>query len=230
MFGEFREVREMNEVGGKFGEIDNSRKQPLSKKVLETLDKKVECIRKFNSINKEVIYQTTEIKDLWNLRYIITDELDYRLSLFNRDNFGQRTVELEKIETLNIKHKISIEDYQFNLLVMYNLVKELNSKQDVKNLKSKTQEIPVEASEETEKESIKDQDIFKYNVSESKEFVAINAIRKAAGKEPMKSNEKLDKFLGKDSKKSMKESLDNIAENIKKDPEFKKKILDILHE
>ena len=82
-----------------------------------------------------------------------------------------------------------------------------------------------------EKASIKDQDVFTDNVSESKEFEALNELRKAAGKEPLKVNEQFNKFLGKDSdNKSVKESLDSIAENIKKDPKFKKKILDILSE
>jgi len=82
--------------------------------------------------------------------------------------------------------------------------------------------------EMAEKESM---NMFTDNVSESKEFSAINELRKAAGKDPIEVNEQFEKFLGKDSEsKSMKESLDNIAENIKKDPEFKNKILGILQE
>lgn len=82
-----------------------------------------------------------------------------------------------------------------------------------------------------EKASIKDQNMFTDNVSESKEFAAINAMREAAGKEPLKVDEKFSQFLGKDSEnKTMKESLDNIAENIKKDPELKKRVLNILQE
>lgn len=85
--------------------------------------------------------------------------------------------------------------------------------------------------EMAEKASIKDQNMFTDNVSESKEFEALNELRKASGKEPLKVNEQFEKFLGKDSeKKSTKESLDNIAENIKKDPELKKRVLDILSE
>ena len=82
-----------------------------------------------------------------------------------------------------------------------------------------------------EKASVKDQNMFTDDVSESKEFEALNKIREASGKEPLKVDEKFEKFLGKDSEKtSMKESLDIIAENVKKDPELKKKILDILQE
>ena len=85
--------------------------------------------------------------------------------------------------------------------------------------------------EMAEKASIKNQDVFTDNVSESKEFEALNELRKAAGKEPLKVDEKFEKFLGKDSEsKSLKESLDNIAENVKKDPKLKKKILDVLSE
>lgn len=80
------------------------------------------------------------------------------------------------------------------------------------------------------RKSAEDINPFEEKVEESKEFAAINAIREASGKEPLKVSEQFEKFLGKDSDKSVKESLDSIAENIKKDPEFKKKILDILQE
>lgn len=73
--------------------------------------------------------------------------------------------------------------------------------------------------------------MFTDDVSKSSEFEALNKIREAYGKEPLKVNEQFEKFLGKDSEsKSMKESLDNIAEGIKKDPKLKKKILDALSE
>ena len=85
--------------------------------------------------------------------------------------------------------------------------------------------------EMSEKKSMKDQNMFTDSVSESSEFEALNKIREASGKEPIEVNEKFEKFLGKDSENtSLKESLDNIAENIKKDPKLKKKILDILQE
>lgn len=85
--------------------------------------------------------------------------------------------------------------------------------------------------EMSEKASVKDQNMFTDDVSKSSEFEALNKIREASGKEPLKVDEKFEKFLGKDSEsKSLKESLDNIAENVKKDPKFKKKILDILQE
>lgn len=85
--------------------------------------------------------------------------------------------------------------------------------------------------EMSEKVSLKDQNMFTDDVSESKEFEALNKIREASGKEPIQMNEKFEKFLGKDSEsKSMKESLDNIAEGIKKDPELKKRVLNILQE
>lgn len=81
-----------------------------------------------------------------------------------------------------------------------------------------------------EKESLNDQNMFEDKVTDSKEFAAINAMREAAGKEPLEVNKKFEKFLGKDADKSMKESLDSIAENIKKDPKLKNKILGILQE
>ena len=98
-----------------------------------------------------------------------------------------------------------------------------------KNWDKRNEEIQKELSE---KKSLRDQDMFEDKVSESSEFAAIDALKEAAGKEPMKMNENLEKFLGKDSSdnKSIKESLDNIAENIKKDPKLKKQVLDILSE
>lgn len=85
--------------------------------------------------------------------------------------------------------------------------------------------------EMSEKESLNEQNMFEDKVTDSKEFEALNKIREVSGKEPLKVNEQFEKFLGKDSeKKSTKESLDNIAENIKKDPELKKRVLDILSE
>lgn len=82
-----------------------------------------------------------------------------------------------------------------------------------------------------EKASIKDQNMFTDNVSESKEFEALNKIREASGKEPLKVDEKFEKFLGKDTEsKSLKESLDNISEMANKNPELKKTILNALHE
>lgn len=81
------------------------------------------------------------------------------------------------------------------------------------------------------KKSLNEQNMFEDNASESKEFEALNKIREASGKEPLEINDKFKKFLGKDTEsKSLKESLDNIAEGIKKDPKLKKKILDALSE
>ena len=85
--------------------------------------------------------------------------------------------------------------------------------------------------EMSEKASLNEQNMFKDDVSESKEFEALNKMREVAGKEPLDVDSKFKSFLGKDTEnKSMKESLDTISENIEKDPELKKKILGILQE
>lgn len=85
--------------------------------------------------------------------------------------------------------------------------------------------------EMSEKESLNEQNMFEDKVTDSKEFEALNKIREASGKEPLKVNEQFEKFLGKDSEsKSVRESLDTIAEGIKKDPELKKRVLNILQE
>ena len=100
---------------------------------------------------------------------------------------------------------------------------------DTKNWDDRNEKIKKELYEK--KKSLNDQDMFEDKVVESKEFASINTIREAAGKGPIKVSEGFEKFLGKDSEsKSMKESLDNIAENIKKDPKLKKQVLDILSE
>lgn len=137
MFNEFKEVREINESRGNLWTTVENKDVKISEEILKSLDRKIVVTREFDSINEEVINKADEIKDLWRLQFIITDELEYKLSMFNRDNFGKRTVELDKIEILNIKHKISKNDYKFNLIVMYKLVKKINSKQDVKDLKDK---------------------------------------------------------------------------------------------
>lgn len=109
-------------------------------------------------------------------------------------------------------------------------VKETSTEEYVNDLFEEEKELE-EYEEQEKKQSIKDMNPFEDKVSESKEFEAINEIRKAAGKDPLEVNEKFEKFLGKDSEtKSMKESLDNIAEGIKKDPKLKKSVLDILQE
>lgn len=130
----------------------------------------------------------------------------------------------------------------------YGLYKAINKKSEekVEEVKEDTKEISteeyvdelfkeeaeLEEHEEQEKKSLKDQNAFTDKVSESKEFEALNKMREVAGKEPLDIDNKFKSFLGKDkdSDKSVKESLDSIAEGIKKDPKLKKKILDILSE
>lgn len=110
-------------------------------------------------------------------------------------------------------------------------VKETSTEEYIDELLKEEAELE-EFEEQEKKQSIKDMNPFEDNVSESKEFSAINELRKAAGKEPLEVNKKFETFLGKNENesKSVKESLDSIAENIKKDPKLKKKILDILSE
>lgn len=137
MFREFSESKEVNEVKGNLWKTVENKDIKISEEILKSLDRKIVVTREIDQIDEDIINQTSEIKDLWRLQFIITDELEYKLSMFNRDNFGTRTVELDKISILNIKHKISKDDYKFNLIVMYKLVKKINSKKDVKDLKDK---------------------------------------------------------------------------------------------
>ena len=94
--------------------------------------------------------------------------------------------------------------------------------------------------EMADKESLNDQNMFEDKVTDSKEFAAINAMREAAGKEPLEIPKEFEKFLGVDLNKAEeilnkcssanKKAIDNIAEGIKKDPKLKKRVLDILSE
>ena len=137
MFNEFKEVREVKEIKGNLWKTIENKDIKISEEILKSLDRKIVITREIDQIDEDIINQTNEVKDLWKIQFIITDELEYKLSMFNRDNFGKRTVELDKIEILNIKHKISKDDYKFNLIVMYKLVKKISSKQDLKDLKDK---------------------------------------------------------------------------------------------
>lgn len=109
-------------------------------------------------------------------------------------------------------------------------VTETSTEEYVNDLFEEEKELE-EYKEQEKKQSIKDMNPFEDKVSESSEFAAINAMREASGEEPIQMNEKFEKFLGKNSEnKSIKESLDSIAEGIKKDPELKKRVLNILQE
>lgn len=130
---------------------------------------------------------------------------------------------------INKKSEEPVEDVENIVEEVKENVKETSTEEYVDELLK--EEAELEEYEEKERKSMTDMNVFEDKVSESSEFAAINAMREAAGKDPIEVNEKFEKFLGKDSEKtSMKESLDNIAEGIKKDPKLKKRILDILSE
>ena len=155
---------------------------------------------------------------LAGIGYIIWKNLD------KKEKEAEKDLE-ETIEKVNKESK-NIEDNNDFLDKM--MEEQKDAEEATKNWDKRNEEIQKELSE---KKSLDDQDMFEDKVSESSEFAAINALREAAGKEPLKVSEEFEKFLGKDSEsKSMKESLDNIAENIKKDPKLKKQVLDILSE
>lgn len=134
-------------------------------------------------------------------------------------------------KVINKKSEEKVEDIENIVEELKENVKETSTEEYVDELFK--EEAELEEYEEKEKKSMTDMDVFEDKVTESSEFAAINAMREASGKEPLKVDEKFEKFLGKDKdseSKSMKESLDNIAEGIKKDPKLKKKILDALSE
>lgn len=134
-------------------------------------------------------------------------------------------------KVINKKSEEKVEDIENIVEELKENVKETSTEEYVDELFK--EEAELEEYEEKEKKSMTDMDVFEDKVTESSEFAAINAMREASGKEPLKVDEKFEKFLGKDKNsesKSMKESLDNIAEGIKKDPKLKKKILDALSE
>lgn len=118
------------------------------------------------------------------------------------------------------------------------MVEEKEAEEATKNWTEREERCKKE--EMSEKESLNDQNMFEDKVTDSKEFAAINAMREAAGKEPLEIPKEFEKFLGVDLNKAEeilnkcsaknKEAIDNIAEGIKKDPELKKRVLDILQE
>lgn len=118
-------------------------------------------------------------------------------------------------------------------------VKETSTEEYVNDLFEEEKELE-EYEEQEKKQSIKDMNPFEDKVTDSKEFAAINAMREAAGKEPLEIPKEFEKFLGIDLNKAEeilnecsaknKEAIDNIVEGIKKDPKLKKRVLDILSE
>lgn len=144
--------------------------------------------------------------------------------------FSKKEDKVEDVENIveevkeNVKETSTKDDDFLNKM----MEEEKEAEEATKNWTEREERCKKEMSE---KESVNNMNMFTDDVSESKEFEALNKIREASGKEPLKVDEKFEKFLGKDSKsKSLKESLDNIAENVKKDPELKKRVLDILSE
>ena len=134
---------------------------------------------------------------------------------------------VEEVVNENVSESVTEEKDEDDFLERM-MAEEKEAEEATKNWTEREEKCKKEMSE---KVSVKDQNMFTDDVSKSSEFEALNKIREASGKEPLKVDEKFEKFLGKDSEsKSLKESLDNIAENVKKDPKFKKKILDILSE
>lgn len=137
--------------------------------------------------------------------------------------FSKKEDKVEEVKE-NVKETSTKDDDFLNKM----MEEEKEAEEATKNWTEREERCKKEMSE---KESVNNMNMFTDDVSESKEFEALNKIREASGKEPLKVDEKFEKFLGKDSKsKSLKESLDNIAENVKKDPELKKRVLDILSE
>lgn len=135
---------------------------------------------------------------------------------------------VEEVVNENVSESVTEEKDEDDFLERM-MAEEKEAEEATKNWTEREEKCRKEMSE---KASIKDQNVFTDKVSESKEFEALNKMREVAGKEPIDIDNKFKSFLGKDkdSDKSVKESLDSIAENIKKDPKFKKKILDILSE
>lgn len=130
--------------------------------------------------------------------------------------------EVKEVAKENVKETVAEDDFLERMMA-----EEKEAEEATKNWTEREAACKKEMSE---KESLNEQNMFEDKVTDSKEFEALNKIRQVSGKEPLKVNEQFEKFLGKDSEKSMKESLDSIAENIKKDPKLKKSILDALSE
>lgn len=134
MFGEFKEIREINEVKGNLWK--KAEKQALTEaQILAIIN---------DNYKREELLETDEIKKaIWNanndneiaeIRSKLWNEFDYKMSIYNFNN-GVRTFNEKDVPEGNpFIRKIDFIDYQGEVYRFYLLLKRLNSKQDVKDL------------------------------------------------------------------------------------------------
>lgn len=133
MFREFKKVVEVNETKGNLWK--KAEKQALTEAQLLAIVRE--------NIEREEILEKDETKKaIWNanndaeiaeIRSKIWNEFDYKMSIYNYDDKGNRTFREEDIVPSERKKKMPFIDHQGEVYRMYLLLKKLNSKQDVKD-------------------------------------------------------------------------------------------------
>ena len=71
MFREFSESKEVNEVKGNLWKTVENKDIKISEEILKSLDRKIVVTREIDQIDEDIINQTSEVKDLWRLQFII---------------------------------------------------------------------------------------------------------------------------------------------------------------
>ena len=133
MFGEFKEIREINEVKGNLWK--KAEKQALTEAQLlaivrENIERE-EILEKDET--KKAIWAANNEAELAEIRSKLWNEFDFKMSLYNYDSKGNRTFREEDIVPVERKRKMPFIDHQGEVYRMYLLLKKLNSKQDVKD-------------------------------------------------------------------------------------------------
>lgn len=133
MFGEFKEIREINEVKGNLWK--KAEKQALTEAQLlaivrENIERE-EILEKDET--KKAIWAANNEAELAEIRSKIWNEFEFKMSIYNYDSKGNRTFREEDIVPVERKRKMPFIDHQGEVYRMYLLLKKLNSKQDVKD-------------------------------------------------------------------------------------------------
>lgn len=134
MFREFKEVREINEVGGKFGETVAKKQKLTAEQILAAVKENYKREDLLESDEtKKAIWNAKNDNEISEIRSKLWKEFDYKMSVYNFNN-GIRTFNENDIPEGNpFIRKIDFIDYQSEIYRFYLLLKKLNSKQDVKD-------------------------------------------------------------------------------------------------
>lgn len=134
MFGEFKEVREINEVGGKYGETVVKKQKLTQEQILAVIKENYKREDLLESDEtKKAIWNAKNDNEIAEIRSKLWKEFDYKMSMYNFNN-GVRTFNDKDVPEGNpFIRKIDFIDYQGEIYRFYLLLKNLNNKQDIKD-------------------------------------------------------------------------------------------------